>query len=87
MAQLIVTIEDSKLPILKKAIELLKGVEKVTIGNDAKDDEDASVSAVYPAVPKGRPVSPEVMDMIVGPLPDDFDFCDREYLKDNNNNK
>ena len=28
----------------------------------------------FPKIPKGRPISPEVLDMVVGKLPDDFDY-------------
>lgn len=39
MAQLIVTVEDKNLlPILQKAIGLLKGVTKVVVGKDTKDN-------------------------------------------------
>ena len=28
----------------------------------------------FPKIPKNRPILPEVLDMVVGKLPDDFDY-------------
>lgn len=44
MAQLIVTVEDRNLlPILQKAIGLLRGVTKVVVGKDSKDNLENDV--------------------------------------------
>ena len=69
MTELIVTIDDRKLvPLISKAIELIKGVTKVS-----PRAVDEPVQMVYPRLEKDHVISPEVLGMTFPPLPEGFD--------------
>lgn len=78
--QLTISIEDAG--IMSSLRRFLSSIKGVTVeqwpqtweAQAASKTRAATQALDFPRIPKGRSLSPTVMEMVVGQLPDDFDL-------------